>query len=193
MGSRGAGKKGLLGEIFSPGGPFLLHREKKCGIMNGQLQERRAGRAALRFGDVPKWLKGPHSKCGRRLISAREFESLHLRQLRNSHHRSVSGFAENCAMMGISSLSSRKRSAGLREEVTGDGGRETKDERRGTGNRCSFLLGADRLVRNTVFICYGIVLEWGNSRAFLFLAADRSFLFFSWPVLCIFLGGFPLF
>ena len=32
------------------------------------------------FGDVPKRLKGPHSKCGRRLKSAREFESLHLRQ-----------------------------------------------------------------------------------------------------------------
>ena len=90
MGSRGAGKKGLLGEIFSPGGPFLLHREKKCGIMNGQLQERRAGRAALRFGDVPKWLKGPHSKCGRRLNSAREFESLHLRQMNEG--RSIEQF-----------------------------------------------------------------------------------------------------
>lgn len=33
------------------------------------------------FGDVPKRLKGPHSKCGRRLKSAREFESLHLRQI----------------------------------------------------------------------------------------------------------------
>ena len=31
-------------------------------------------------GDVPKWLKGLHSKCSRRLKSAREFESLHLRQ-----------------------------------------------------------------------------------------------------------------
>ena len=31
------------------------------------------------YGDVPKWLKGPHSKCGRRLKSARGFKSLHLR------------------------------------------------------------------------------------------------------------------
>ena len=31
-------------------------------------------------GDVPKWLKGPHSKCGRVLIAPREFKSLHLRQ-----------------------------------------------------------------------------------------------------------------
>ena len=141
----------------------------------------------------PSGRRGSPAKGVGWIKPARGFKSLLPRQLRNSHHRSVSGFAENCAMMGISSLSSRKRSAGLREEVTGDGGRETKDERRGTGNRCSFLLGADRLVRNTVFICYGIVLEWGNSRAFLFLAADRSFLFFSCPVLCIFLGGFPLF
>ena len=36
------------------------------------------------------------------------------------HHRSVSGFAENCAMLGISSLSAATRSAGLAAE--GDGG-----------------------------------------------------------------------
>ena len=51
----------------------------------------------------------------------RGFESHPLRQLRNSHHRSVSGFAENCAMMGISSLSARIRFAGFRAEK--DGGR----------------------------------------------------------------------
>ena len=163
MGSRGAGKKGLLGEIFSPGGPFLLHREKKCGIMNGQLQERRAGRAALRFGDVPKWLKGPHSKCGRRLISAREFESLHLRQLRNSHHRSVSGFAENCAMMGISSLSALIRFAGFgaegdeetRDEETRD--EETRDEE----TRDEETRDGDRRIGR------GIFWEWGLSACFL--------------------------
>ena len=32
------------------------------------------------YGDVPKWLKGPHSKCGRLLTATREFKSLHLRQ-----------------------------------------------------------------------------------------------------------------
>lgn len=31
-------------------------------------------------GEVPKWLKGPHSKCGRPLIAAQEFKSLLLRQ-----------------------------------------------------------------------------------------------------------------
>ena len=36
----------------------------------------------IKSGDVPKWLKGLHSKCSRHLISAREFESLHLRQWR---------------------------------------------------------------------------------------------------------------
>ena len=38
------------------------------------------------------------------------------RQLRNSHHRSVSGFAENCTLVGISSLSTATRFAGLAAE-----------------------------------------------------------------------------
>ena len=46
-------------------------------------------------------------------------------QLRNSHHRSVSGFAENCAMVGISSLSATIRFAGFvaegRREVRAGG------------------------------------------------------------------------
>lgn len=33
-------------------------------------------------GDVPKRLKGLHSKCSRTLIASREFKSLHLRQIR---------------------------------------------------------------------------------------------------------------
>ena len=33
-----------------------------------------------RSGDVPKWLKGPHSKCGRR-ATVRGFKSHHLRML----------------------------------------------------------------------------------------------------------------
>ena len=33
----------------------------------------------VEFGDVPKWLKGPHSKCGRSVTPAPEFKSLHLR------------------------------------------------------------------------------------------------------------------
>ncbi|WP_312265278.1 hypothetical protein, partial [Oscillibacter sp.] len=37
-------------------------------------------------------------------------------QLRNSHHRSVSGFAENCTLVGISSLSTATRFAGLAAE-----------------------------------------------------------------------------
>ena len=44
------------------------------------------------------------------------FESLHSDQLRNSHHRSVSGFAENCTLVGISSLSTATRFAGLAAE-----------------------------------------------------------------------------
>ena len=44
----------------------------------------RRGIMILRFflhdADVPKWLKGPHSKCGRAAIPSREFKSLHLRQ-----------------------------------------------------------------------------------------------------------------
>ena len=50
-----------------------MHQTRKCVIIQVT--------ASYHFGDVPKWLKGPHSKCGRRLNNAREFESLHLRQL----------------------------------------------------------------------------------------------------------------
>ena len=39
-----------------------------------------------------------------------------LLQLRNFHHRSVSGFAENCTLAGISSLSTATRFAGLAAE-----------------------------------------------------------------------------
>ena len=45
----------------------------------------------IEYGDVPKRLKGPHSKCGRRLNSAREFESLHLRH--NRQQASAVGFS----------------------------------------------------------------------------------------------------
>lgn len=32
------------------------------------------------YGDIPKWLKGPHSKCGRSVnVPAREFKSRYLR------------------------------------------------------------------------------------------------------------------
>ena len=41
------------------------------------------------YGDVPKWLKGPHSKCGRVLIAPREFKSLHLRQKKKTVRRTV--------------------------------------------------------------------------------------------------------
>ncbi|MEY8387190.1 hypothetical protein AALC17_07805, partial [Oscillospiraceae bacterium 38-13] len=41
-------------------------------------------------------------------------------QLRNSRHRSVSGFAENCTMAGISSLSAATRFAGLAAEGDGE-------------------------------------------------------------------------
>ena len=44
------------------------------------------------------------------------FESPPGHQLRNSHHRSVSGFAENCTLVGISSLSTATRFAGLAAE-----------------------------------------------------------------------------
>ncbi len=33
-----------------------------------------------KFGDVPKWLKGPDSKSGRSVLPALGFKSLHLRQ-----------------------------------------------------------------------------------------------------------------
>ena len=46
------------------------------------------------------------------------FESLQTHQLRNSQHRSVSRLrAENCAMLGISSLSAATRFAGLAAEM----------------------------------------------------------------------------
>ena len=50
------------------------------------------------------------------------FESHHRHQLRNSRHRSVSGFAENCAMVGISSLSAPIRLAGFGAEGRRGGG-----------------------------------------------------------------------
>ena len=53
-------------------------------------------------GDVPKWLKGPHSKCGRVLIAPREFKSLHLRQKRNLPQRG--GFLFS---LGVFDLNSR--------------------------------------------------------------------------------------
>ena len=37
------------------------------------------------YADVPKWLKGPHSKCGRTAIPSREFKSLHLRHVHIVH------------------------------------------------------------------------------------------------------------
>ncbi len=46
-------------------------------------------------------------------------ESVRHCQLRNFHHRSVSGFAENCTLVGISSLSAATCSAGF----AADGGR----------------------------------------------------------------------
>ena len=49
-------------------------------------------------------------------VIPRGFESHPPRQLRNSHHRSVSGFAENCTLVGISSLSTATRFAGLAAE-----------------------------------------------------------------------------
>lgn len=36
-------------------------------------------RGSMEYGDVPKWLKGPDSKSGRRVLPVQEFESLHLR------------------------------------------------------------------------------------------------------------------
>ncbi len=46
----------------------------------------------------------------------RRFKSWLRSQLRNSHHRFVSGFAENCTLVGISSLSTATRFAGLAAE-----------------------------------------------------------------------------
>ena len=38
------------------------------------------GYKGLIYGDIPKWLKGPHSKCGRSVnVPAREFKSRYLR------------------------------------------------------------------------------------------------------------------
>ena len=53
----------------------------------------------LLLGDVPKWLKGPHSKCGRVLIAPREFKSLHLRQKRNLPSRA--GFFFRCSVFEL--------------------------------------------------------------------------------------------
>ena len=51
---------------------MLLQVGKKCGIMS--VRHRYAGGQAVHSkthlsGDVPKWLKGPHSKCGRRVTA----------------------------------------------------------------------------------------------------------------------------
>ena len=45
------------------------------------------------------------------------FESCIVHQLRNSRHRSVSGFAENCAVVGISSLSAADHFVGFAAEL----------------------------------------------------------------------------
>ena len=61
------------------------------------------------------------------MLSACGFESLQAHQLRNSHRRFVSGFAENCAVMGISSPSVVNRAAGFTADFfTRDEGRETR-------------------------------------------------------------------
>lgn len=44
---------------------------------------------------------------------------VNIRQLGNSRHRCVSGFAENCALVGIFSPSARIRCAGFRAEGNG--------------------------------------------------------------------------
>ena len=51
---------------------MLLQVGKKCGIMS--VRHGCAGGQAVHSkthisGDVPKWLKGPHSKCGRRVTA----------------------------------------------------------------------------------------------------------------------------
>ena len=56
------------------------------------------------------------------------FESRHRHQLRNSHHRSVSGFAENCTLVGISSLPTATQSSPARQRRTASlpGGRSRR-------------------------------------------------------------------
>lgn len=80
------------------------------------------------------------------------------RQLRNSHHCSVSGFAENCVVMGISSPSAATRFAGLAAE--GDG------RRGGYEGEFEFL----RLLRKA--------LEWSSEAFFARLGGGASF----WPL-----------
>ncbi len=48
------------------------------------------------------------------------FESHYQLQLRNSHHRSVSAFGENCTLVGISSLPTATRCAGLAVGLDGE-------------------------------------------------------------------------
>ena len=55
---------------------LLLYKPKR----NEKEIRRQDGQSDI-YGDVPKWLKGPHSKCGRPFIAAREFKSPHLRQI----------------------------------------------------------------------------------------------------------------
>ena len=56
---------------------------------------------------------GRHARFRFSCGNAWGFESLQAHQLRNSYHRSVSGFTENCTLVGISSLSAPTRFAGL--------------------------------------------------------------------------------
>ena len=66
----------------------------------------------MEYGDVPKWLKGPDSKSGRRVLPVQEFESLHLR-----HNATVIlielrwhfSMPENRLIQGFSDLSAYKR------------------------------------------------------------------------------------
>ena len=39
-----------------------LQPQRECGIISKCFEKNN-----MMFGDVPKWLKGPHSKCGRRV------------------------------------------------------------------------------------------------------------------------------
>ena len=110
----------------------------------------------------PSGRRGSPAKGVGWIKPARGFKSLLPRQLRNSHHRSVSGFAENCAMMGISSLSAPIRFAGFGAE--GDGGRRDegrRDERRETKDEGRGTRGGDRKIGR------GIFWEWGLSAGFL--------------------------
>ena len=50
-------------------------------------------RGSMEYGDVPKWLKGPDSKSGRRVLPVLGFESPHLRQkVRRSFGRNTADF-----------------------------------------------------------------------------------------------------